>query len=147
MFLEILQNSQENTCVRVSYLIKLQAEACNLIRRETGAQMFSCEFSEISKNTFFTEHLRTTASDYQLFMVNMLQRGFQNGSVDTWKLNKHCLLVYSIFECSHLQTLILTFTFSNKSVTLNTPFPNSFAVTTCHMKTRPKYIKTKYSKL
>ena len=24
--------------------------------------MFSCEFSKISKNTFFTEHLRTTAS-------------------------------------------------------------------------------------
>ena len=24
--------------------------------------MFSCEFCEIFKNTFFTEHLRTTAS-------------------------------------------------------------------------------------
>ena len=27
------------------------------------AQVFPCEFSEISKNTFFTEHLRATASD------------------------------------------------------------------------------------
>ena len=26
------------------------------------AQVFSCEFCEISKNTFFTEHLWTTAS-------------------------------------------------------------------------------------
>ena len=26
--------------------------------------MFSCEFSEISKYTFFTEHLRTTASAF-----------------------------------------------------------------------------------
>ena len=26
------------------------------------AQLFSCEFCEISKNTLFTEHLRTTAS-------------------------------------------------------------------------------------
>ena len=25
--------------------------------------MFSCEFCEIFKNTFFTEHLRTTASE------------------------------------------------------------------------------------
>ena len=25
--------------------------------------MFSCEFFKISKNTFFTEHIRTTASD------------------------------------------------------------------------------------
>ena len=28
----------------------------------TLAQVFSCEFCEISKNTFFTEHLWTTAS-------------------------------------------------------------------------------------
>ena len=37
-------------------------EACNFIKKETLAQVFSCEFCEISKNTFFTEHLRTTAS-------------------------------------------------------------------------------------
>ena len=29
---------------------------------KTVAQVFCCEFYEISKNTFFTEHLRTTAS-------------------------------------------------------------------------------------
>ena len=38
VFLEIWQNSQENTCARVSFLIKLP--------------VFSCEFCEISKNTF-----------------------------------------------------------------------------------------------
>ena len=27
-------------------------------RKETAAQVFSCEFSEIFKNTFFIEHLR-----------------------------------------------------------------------------------------
>ena len=31
------------------------------------AQVFSCEFCEISKNTFFTENLRTTASVYSSF--------------------------------------------------------------------------------
>ena len=31
-------------------------------KKKTLAQMFSCEFSEISQNTFFTEHLWTTAS-------------------------------------------------------------------------------------
>ena len=41
VFREISQNSQENTCARVSFLIKLQAS---------------------SKNTFFTENLWTTAS-------------------------------------------------------------------------------------
>ena len=42
VFLEISQNSQENTCARVSFLLK-----------ETLAQVFSCEFCEISKNIFF----------------------------------------------------------------------------------------------
>ena len=47
------QNLQEKTCARVSFLIKLQTEACNFINKETLAQVFSCEFCEISKNTFF----------------------------------------------------------------------------------------------
>ena len=34
-----------------------------VLKKETLAQVFSCEFCEISKNTFFTEHLWTTASD------------------------------------------------------------------------------------
>ena len=38
-------------------------ELRNFIRKETLAQVFSCEFCEISKNTFFTEHLWTTASE------------------------------------------------------------------------------------
>ena len=40
VFLKISQNSQENTCARASFLIK------------SLAQVFSCEFCEISKNTF-----------------------------------------------------------------------------------------------
>ena len=57
VFLEISQNSQENTCARVSILIKL-----NFIKKETLAQVFSFDFCEISKNTFFTEHVWATAS-------------------------------------------------------------------------------------
>ena len=52
VFLGILQNSQESTYARVSLIIKLQAQACNFIKKETLAQVFSCEFCEISKNTF-----------------------------------------------------------------------------------------------
>ena len=40
----------------------LRPEACNFIKKEALAQVFSCEFCEISKNTFFTEHLWTTTS-------------------------------------------------------------------------------------
>ena len=36
----------------------------HFIEKDTLAQVFSCEFCEISKNTFFTEHLWTTASVY-----------------------------------------------------------------------------------
>ena len=45
IFLKVSQNSQENTCARVSFLIKLQTAALT--------QVFSCEFSEVFKNTFF----------------------------------------------------------------------------------------------
>ena len=61
--LEISQNSQEKTCTRVIFLNKVAGlQACNFIKKETLAQVLSCEFCEISKNTFFTEHLWTTAS-------------------------------------------------------------------------------------
>ena len=52
MLLEISQNSQESTCANASFLIKLQDEAYNFIKKETLAQVFSCEFCEISKNIF-----------------------------------------------------------------------------------------------
>ena len=57
-FLEISQNSQENTSARVPFLLTLQAEVFNFIEKETPSQVVSCEFCEIPINTFFTEHLR-----------------------------------------------------------------------------------------
>ena len=47
VFLEIFQNSQENTCVRVSSSKK------ESIKEDSLAQVFSCEFCEISKKGFF----------------------------------------------------------------------------------------------
>ena len=58
VFLEIWQNLQENTCARVSFLIKLR----NFIKKEALVQVFSYEFCQISENTIFSEHLWTTAS-------------------------------------------------------------------------------------
>ena len=80
MFLETWQNLPQNTCARVSLLIKLQA--CNFIERETLAQVFCCEFCEIFKNTFLTEHLRSVflklAKHRSLNAVLILQRCIQN---------------------------------------------------------------------
>ena len=39
---------------------------CNFIKKDTLTQVFSCEFCEISKNAFSTEHLWTTASELTL---------------------------------------------------------------------------------
>ena len=64
--LKISQNSQENTCASVSFLIMLRLDA--FIKKETLAQLFSCEFCEICKNTFFREHLQTTASKANLVL-------------------------------------------------------------------------------
>ena len=83
VFLGISQNSQENTCARVSFKMKLQPfvmpqkafnafikafevpqRACNFIKKETLARLFSCEFCEISKNTFFYRTPLLTASKY-----------------------------------------------------------------------------------
>ena len=49
VFLEISQNSQKNTCARDYFLIKLQAT----LLKKSLARLFSCEFCEISKNTYF----------------------------------------------------------------------------------------------
>ena len=69
MSLKVSQNSQENTCAKVSFLIKLHAlgynfikketlaQTCNFIEKEALAQVFSCEFYEIFRKIFFSEHL------------------------------------------------------------------------------------------
>ena len=56
VFLEISQNSQENA-----------RPACKFIKKETLAQMFSCEFYKISKNTFFYRTPLVAASVFSIF--------------------------------------------------------------------------------
>ena len=47
MFLETPQNSQENTCEWVSFLMKLQVEASKFIKKKTLAHVFSSESSRV----------------------------------------------------------------------------------------------------
>ena len=54
VFLKISQNLQENTCARI------------FINKETLAQVFSYEFCEIFKNTFFYRTLPVDASDRKI---------------------------------------------------------------------------------
>ena len=95
VFLEILQNSPENNCARVSFLIKLQVLVCNFIKKESLAQVFSFEFCEISKNNFFTEHLRTTASSTHREVFYLVQ--YEN------LLKQKLRLPLTFFICLHNQ--------------------------------------------
>ena len=50
MFLKISQNLQENTCARISFLIKYN---CNFMKKGTLGQVLSCELYKNFKNTLF----------------------------------------------------------------------------------------------
>ena len=58
MLLEILQNLQENTCTRLSFLIKLQAEAKKKRKRRLWHRCFPVILAKILRRPFPTEHLR-----------------------------------------------------------------------------------------
>ena len=57
MFLKISQNFQETPVPESLFYKGFRPQACNFIKRETLAQVFSCEFCEIFKNIYFQEHL------------------------------------------------------------------------------------------
>ena len=58
VFLEITQNSQENTYARVSFLIKLQASESALLKKRLWHRCFPVNFAKFLRATFFTEQLR-----------------------------------------------------------------------------------------
>ena len=69
------ENSHENICARDSFFNEVAGlSPAILFKKVSLAQVFSCEFCEISKNTFLREHLRwllllfdrTLDMDYEL---------------------------------------------------------------------------------
>ena len=66
VFIVILENSKENVCARVSFLIKLQASGLRpetLLKKRLWHRCFSVNFAKFLKTSFLlTEHLRMTAS-------------------------------------------------------------------------------------
>ena len=58
-----------------SFLIKLQAlRSATLLKKETSSQLFSCEYHEIFKNTFCTEHLRW-------LLLKIAEKFFENSNL------------------------------------------------------------------
>ena len=52
MFLEISQKWQENTCARVSFLIKLEASACSFIKKRLWHRCFPVNFAKFLRTSF-----------------------------------------------------------------------------------------------
>ena len=89
--LEISQNSQGNICQSL-FLIKLIQK---VIKKEALAQVLSCEFWEIFKNTLSTELLRTTASVVSL--TRLTWEKFTGLEYEIMQLNLYVLHLFMCF--------------------------------------------------
>ena len=105
--LKISQNSPGNTCARVSFLKKgLRPytfggvsiyKACNFIKKEALAQVFYCEFCEISMNTFFYRTPPAAGSDY--LFSKLLVISSQNFSCELNSQGTYSLKNISVCRC------------------------------------------------
>ena len=59
----------KHLCQSLFFNKKAGLRPATLLKEETLAHVLSCEFCEISKNTFLTEHLRTTASEKLIYKL------------------------------------------------------------------------------
>ena len=73
MLLNFFQNSQERTCARASFLIKLSAKTCNFIKKETLGKAFSYEFCKISNKKIPQKIPRLAASKYCILTRNEIK--------------------------------------------------------------------------
>ena len=70
-----------NKFYKILFLIKLQASSLQFyLKRDLGTG-FSCQLFEISKNTFFTEHIWTTASNTVKPLISGQLQALKNLSV------------------------------------------------------------------
>ena len=58
VFLEISQNSQENTCARVSFLITFFNKSATLLKKRLWHSYFPVNYAKFLRTPFFTEYLR-----------------------------------------------------------------------------------------
>ena len=69
------RNIHSEISVLESLLNKVaELQACNVIKKTTPTQVFSCEYCEVFKNSFFIEHLRWLV--LQVLYKNSCSQGF-----------------------------------------------------------------------
>ena len=88
VFLDILQNSQENTCAGVSFLIKLQARPATLLKKRLWRRCFPVNFAKFLRTPFLTENL-------QWLLLNHVNLKVQ------YKIQKNVNLTCSLLDLFH----------------------------------------------
>ena len=102
-------------CSVKKVFLEISQKACNFIKKETLAQVLSCEFCEISSNMFSTEpaaeHLQGTASSpssslsllllliYPMFVFRSNSKGFKEYESGISFLLSHFHRFYFLFPC------------------------------------------------
>ena len=74
VLLEISQNSQENTCTGDFFNEVADIRSATLLKKETLAQVFSCEFCEISKNAFYYRTPPVAAYEMDFTAIMFVQK-------------------------------------------------------------------------
>ena len=86
-------------------------KACSFIKKETLTQVFSYRFCKISKNTFFTEHFRTTTSillNNHYFIANAKFTQWSEAAIQICSAKKGVLRNFAKFTEKYLcQSLFL----------------------------------------
>ena len=87
----------------------------NFIEKESLAHVFSCQFCEIFKNIFFTEHLWTTASKLMIEKLIMEDISYIFRYKKNWK---HLLVVLWVFwkSCQISESLMCCYWSIEKSI-------------------------------
>ena len=98
--IDVLKNFAKSTCAKASFLI-------NFIKKETLAQVLSCEFCEIFKNIYFYRTPLVAASG-----VKESKKKVQNLLwVNSWYSWRHVCYFFGSFFSFHLNSAIYSFRF------------------------------------
>ena len=92
LFLKISQYSHENIYAGVSFPIKIKPSGLQLCQIETPTQVFSWQYCEIFKKSYFDKHLWTAA--FQSFSFYISLNVFLHEQI-TWKASKEVNKTFS----------------------------------------------------
>ena len=87
--------------------------------------MFSCEFCEFSKNIFFTEHLRATASVVYSFIILITHSTFGINPIFYYSGLVIIPSVDALFLCCHHRSLCFSFQTHNTKSMMGAAWPTS----------------------